>query len=37
MSARIFDEILPAHGQWSAGKIILLPDLGPAEEFHVVR
>jgi hypothetical protein len=29
-------EILPAQGQCSAGKIILLPDLAPAEEFHVL-
>jgi hypothetical protein len=29
-------EILPAHGQCSAGKIIVLPDLAPAEEFHVL-
>ena len=28
--------ILPALGQCSAGKIILLPDLAPAEEFHVL-
>ena len=28
--------ILPAQGQCSAGKIILLPDLAPAEEFHVL-
>jgi len=28
--------ILPARGQCSAGKIILLPDLAPAEEFHVL-
>ncbi|MFY9801567.1 MAG: ArdC-like ssDNA-binding domain-containing protein [Candidatus Acidiferrales bacterium] len=28
--------ILPAQGQCSAGKIILLPGLAPAEEFHVL-
>ena len=28
--------ILPARGQCSARKIILLPDLPPAEEFHVL-
>ena len=28
--------ILPARGQCSAGRIILLPDLAPAEEFHVL-
>ncbi len=28
--------ILLAQGQCSAGKIILLPDLAPAEEFHVL-
>jgi hypothetical protein len=28
--------ILPAQGQCSAGKIILLPDMAPAEEFHVL-
>jgi N-terminal domain of anti-restriction factor ArdC len=28
--------ILPALGQCSAGKIVLLPDLSPAEEFHVL-
>jgi hypothetical protein len=28
--------IFPAQGQCSAGKIILLPDLAPAEEFHVL-
>lgn len=28
--------ILPAQGQCSAGRIILLPDLAPAEEFHVL-
>lgn len=28
--------ILPALGQCSAGKITLLPDLSPAEEFHVL-
>jgi hypothetical protein len=28
--------ILPAQGQCSAGKITLLPDLAPAEEFHVL-
>jgi N-terminal domain of anti-restriction factor ArdC len=28
--------ILPAQGRCSAGKIVLLPDLSPAEEFHVL-
>jgi N-terminal domain of anti-restriction factor ArdC len=28
--------ILPAQGQCSPGRIILLPDLPPAEEFHVL-
>jgi hypothetical protein len=28
--------ILPAQGQCSAGKIILLPGIAPAEEFHVL-
>jgi hypothetical protein len=28
--------ILPARGQCSVGKIILLPDMTPAEEFHVL-
>jgi hypothetical protein len=28
--------VLPARGQCSAGRIILLPDLDPAEEFHVL-
>jgi hypothetical protein len=28
--------IFPAQGQCSAGKIILLPDMAPAEEFHVL-
>lgn len=28
--------ILPAMGQCSANKIILLPDMSPAEEFHVL-
>jgi N-terminal domain of anti-restriction factor ArdC len=28
--------ILPAQGQCSAGKIILLPGMAPAEEFHVL-
>jgi hypothetical protein len=28
--------ILPAQGQCSAGRIILLPDMTPAEEFHVL-
>jgi hypothetical protein len=28
--------ILPALGQCSSGKIVLLPDLSPAEEFHVL-
>lgn len=28
--------ILPAQGQCSAQKIVLLPDLSPAEEFHVL-
>jgi hypothetical protein len=28
--------ILPAQGQCSAAKIILLPDMTPAEEFHVL-
>jgi len=28
--------ILPAQGQCSAGKLILLPDMAPAEEFQVL-
>lgn len=29
-------DILPARGQCSGAKIVLLPDLSPAEEFHVL-
>ena len=30
------ESILPAKGQCSAGKIVLVPEMSPAEEFHVL-
>jgi len=35
-SVEYSESILPAQGQCSAGKIILLPAMAPAEEFHVL-